>query len=74
MRKDGAYVKKTRINQILKYMLRNKTANNKVMVDKVRLYAEMEIGLSEKRAREYINKICDLYEYEIKGDWIVLKK
>jgi hypothetical protein len=66
LRKDGAYVKKSRINTIAVYISNHKPVALKTVV----LFAELQIGLSEKRAREYIDKICEAYGYEIKDNVI----
>lgn len=52
-------------------MIAQYIANNKpVALKSVLLFVELQIGLSERRAREYINKICEAYGYEIKDEII----
>lgn len=74
MRKDGAYVKKQRLNQVTAYIIGQAGKNRTpVLVSKVLGYCEIEIGLSEKKARDYIQKICDYYGYNLDVTWIKFK-
>lgn len=69
MRKDGAYVKKQRIDLITRYIAGH-IESGKLPIRRVILFAEMTIGLSESRAKEYVSKICEMYGYRLTADFI----
>jgi hypothetical protein len=57
MRKDGAFVKLDRIRQIQKEI--TKCFPKEVELNRIILWTEMNIGLTQEKAEEYITKIID---------------
>lgn len=71
MRKDGAYVKKERLNALAKFITaKSQNFKTPVLLKDAMLYGEVEIGLSEKRTREYIKKLAAVYEWMIDDNFI----
>lgn len=58
MRKDGAYIKLERIKQIQKQIVNSFPAE--VDFSKIVLWAEMNIGLTNETAQEYVTKIVEV--------------
>lgn len=58
MRKDGAYIKLERIKQIQKQIV--SSFPGEVDFNKIVLWAEMNIGLTNETAQEYVTKIVEV--------------
>jgi hypothetical protein len=55
MRKDGSFIKVERLYEIKKAII--KGLPNPVDIDKLKLWVEMNIGLTPERAQDYIEKV-----------------
>lgn len=74
MRKDGAYVKKQRLNQITAALLRMAGPNkHPVPLTQILAYCEIEIGLTEKKSLSYLEKLCQYYGYTLEETRIIFK-
>lgn len=65
-RKDGAFIKKERLKQLARFVVQNMPANK----DRVLAYAEIEIGLSQARALEYLDLLCSFYGWTYKDGMV----
>jgi len=72
MRRDGSYVKTERLNQIAAKVSPLLGQGEKVNIAKLISWIEVTIGLTRKKAGEYINILADVYEWEVKNGFLVL--
>lgn len=66
VRKDGAFIKKERLKQLTRFVVQNLPANK----ERVLSYAEIEIGLSRKRAQEYLDLCAHFYGWTYKDGMV----
>jgi len=63
MRRDASYIKVERLALITKKIA--KQFPEPVDFHKLVLWIEMEIGLSGEKACEYVEKVCEVHDWEI---------
>lgn len=59
---DGAFYKSQRVKQISKEIARLLNKGRKINIERLLNWIEMEIGLSRKRARQYLDLILKTHE------------
>ena len=71
VRHDGSWVKQERMNRISHYILNQFKASNRINLNKLRAWVEINIGLTPRRAEEYIATISLAYDWLIKDGLLI---
>ena len=72
VRRDGSFTKTQRLNKIAAHVAPKLSEGEKVNISKLILWIEMTIGLTKKRAGEYINILAGAYDWEVKDGCLSL--
>ena len=73
IRKDGAFIKKQRLNKISKYVVKA-AAKGPLSMKKVLAWIQVNVGLTPPKAREYLEVLIDAYEWIVEKNGLTVPK
>lgn len=70
VRRDGSFVRSQRLLEIARMIALDFSENKKSEIEQLKLRIQMEIGLTEKTASEYVNTVCRAKGWHLKDGYI----
>lgn len=72
MRSDSAKLKQDRLRQIAAFISKQPVSN--ISVEKLVAWIEVNIGLTAKKANEYIRTLALAYDWSLDDQWLDIAK